>query len=142
MFKDIQNAGINATLPKRLPCAGRLQGETTQRLHLMNAVRTLRVRSMNSLGKSDRDALDKLSDRINELFDLYARMAVHVGFVNEPIRRTELTDESPRKNVVFHIKLRDIKTLKERAHEESQKAGRRVTQQSLIDAALKAFLYK
>jgi hypothetical protein len=46
-----------------------------------------------------------------------------------------------RQNVVFRLRLADIRELKERAHRESMQTGRRVTQQALVDAALAAFLY-
>jgi hypothetical protein len=46
-----------------------------------------------------------------------------------------------RQNVVFRLRLADIRELKERAHRESMQTGRRVTQQALVDAALTDFLY-
>jgi hypothetical protein len=44
-----------------------------------------------------------------------------------------------RKNVVFRLRLADARELAVLAHEDTMKAGRRVTQQSLIDDALKAY---
>jgi hypothetical protein len=41
--------------------------------------------------RSNRTALDKLSYRLDELLDLYERMALHVGFVDE---RTQLISQS------------------------------------------------
>jgi hypothetical protein len=100
---------------------------------------------MKSVLRPHRDALERLSDRIDELVDLYTRMALHVGFVDKPtkpIRPKRPTDPGQRKNIVFNLDLRDIAALKDRAHEESKKTGRRVTQQSLVDTALKAYLYE